>query len=86
MCWSSKCFGEIKKKKWHADILSVGPAKEDDDVKKDEKKELDETEKVAELIKVYKNYNPYIPHYYHVHSNIYNFYKNLYIILWDIMC
>ncbi|XP_009773147.1 heavy metal-associated isoprenylated plant protein 39-like [Nicotiana sylvestris] len=53
-------LGKLRKN-WYADLLSVGPAKEDDDEKEDEKKELDENEKIDELIKVYKNYNPYIP-------------------------
>lgn len=68
------------RKSWHAEILTVGPAKEPEkkkeDEKKDEKKDdkkddgkkKTEKEQIEELIKMYKNYNPYYMQYHHVYS------------------
>ncbi|KAL0408138.1 UNVERIFIED_CONTAM: Heavy metal-associated isoprenylated plant protein 39 [Sesamum radiatum] len=70
-----------KLRKWHTEIVTVGPAKEpekkaapeqppkkDDNAnktKEDEKKK--ESEQIAEFLKLYKNHNPhYFTHYYHV--------------------
>ncbi|XP_056174200.1 heavy metal-associated isoprenylated plant protein 39-like isoform X2 [Syzygium oleosum] len=55
------------KKKWHADLLTVGPAKEPEKKKEEPKKEegkKDEDKKIAELIKAYEAYNPHLTKYY----------------------
>ena len=70
------------RKFWYAEIVSVGPAKEEkkdgkkdegkkegdkkDDGKKDGKK--DEKDQIAELVKAYKDYNPHMTKYYFVQS------------------
>ncbi|KAK0586365.1 hypothetical protein LWI29_005735 [Acer saccharum] len=64
---------KLRQKKWHADILSVGPKdeKKPDEKKPEEKKPDDkkkEEEKIAELIKAYKAYNPYMTTHYRVMS------------------
>ena len=75
---------KLRKGNWHAQIITVGPAKEEkkDDAKKDEgkkdegkkdegKKEDDkkkEEQQIAELVKAYKDYNPYLTQHYHVVS------------------
>ncbi|KAJ8650323.1 hypothetical protein MRB53_003346 [Persea americana] len=55
------------RKRWHAEIVSVGPSKEPEK-KKEEPKKGDEKDQMAELIKAYKAYNPNRapppPHYY----------------------
>ncbi|KAL8556739.1 hypothetical protein ACS0TY_004269 [Phlomoides rotata] len=66
------------RKSWHAEILTVGPAKEPEkkdekkeekkDDKKDEEKKKTEKEQIEELIKMYKNYNPYYTQYPRVYS------------------
>ncbi|XP_057510849.1 heavy metal-associated isoprenylated plant protein 39-like [Actinidia eriantha] len=64
------------RKLWHADILTVGPAKEEkkkdepkkDEGKKDEDKKKEEEKRIEELVKAYKAYNPYMTQYYHVQS------------------
>ncbi|XP_056173834.1 heavy metal-associated isoprenylated plant protein 39-like isoform X2 [Syzygium oleosum] len=56
------------RKSWHADVVSVGPAKEDDS-KKDEGKKVEgkkDEDQVANLIKAYQAYHS-TPHtYYYV--------------------
>ncbi|CDP12071.1 unnamed protein product [Coffea canephora] len=67
------------RKSWHTEIVTVGPAKEQekkkeepkkeekkDDGKKDEKKS--ESEQIAELLNRYRSYNPYLTQHYVVHS------------------
>lgn len=67
------------RKGWHAEILTVGPAKEEkkEEGKKEEKKEekkedkdkkKDTEKQIQELVEAYKNYNPYLTRYYYVHS------------------
>lgn len=68
------------RKGWHADILTVGPAKDEkkeeagkkDEGKKDEKKDEDkkkDTEKqIQELVDAYKAYNPHLTKFYYVQS------------------
>lgn len=64
------------KKKWHAELLTVGPAKEPEKKKEEPKKEepkkgegkKDDDKKIAELIKAYEAYNPHLTKYYHVVS------------------
>lgn len=60
------------RKFWHTEILTVGPAKEQDkkkdDANKDDKKK-DPNDQMAELLKIYRSYNPHMPtHYYYVPS------------------
>ncbi|KAL7122937.1 hypothetical protein ACP275_01G075700 [Erythranthe tilingii] len=63
------------RKSWHAEILTVGPAKEpekkkDDDKKKTEEEKKKESEKqIAELLKLYQSYNPHCTQYYPVYSS-----------------
>ncbi|KAJ7952259.1 Heavy metal-associated domain [Quillaja saponaria] len=55
------CVLSKLRKLFHAEILTVGPAKEPE--KEDDKKE----DQIAELVKAYKSYNPYMtPYYYRV--------------------
>ncbi|KAG9158529.1 hypothetical protein Leryth_016166 [Lithospermum erythrorhizon] len=66
------------RKSWHAEIVTVGPAKEEkkddkkeekkDDGKKEGDKNKTEAEQIAELVKAYKCYNPYLTQQYIVHS------------------
>ncbi|KAI3421483.1 DET1- and DDB1-associated protein 1 [Psidium guajava] len=63
------------KKKWYAEILTVGPAKEPekkDEPKKEESKKEEgkktQEQQIAELVKAYEAYNPYLTKYYHVVS------------------
>lgn len=65
------------RKQWHAEILTVGPAKEekkdekkkDDDKKVDDKKPKDQNQQIKELMDAYRNYGyggynyPYPTHY-----------------------
>lgn len=55
------------RKSWRTEILTVGPAKEPEKKKEDDKKK-DEKERIAELAELYKNYNPYYTQYYQVYS------------------
>ncbi|KAK6137391.1 hypothetical protein DH2020_028863 [Rehmannia glutinosa] len=55
------------RKSWHTEILTVGPAKEPEKKKEDDKKKV-ESEQIAELLKMYKNYNKQQAQYYHVYS------------------
>ncbi|CAA2992404.1 heavy metal transport detoxification superfamily [Olea europaea subsp. europaea] len=55
------------RKSWHTEILTVGPAKEPEKKKEDDKNK-DEKERIAELAELYKNYNPYYTQYYQVYS------------------
>lgn len=62
------------KKKWHTEILTVGPAKQPEkkqEPKKEEPKKDDdkkkEADQIAELVKAYQAYNPWCK-YYHVVS------------------
>ncbi|KAF6157600.1 hypothetical protein GIB67_037173 [Kingdonia uniflora] len=61
-----------KLRKWHPDIVLVGPSKEPEkkkeEPKKVEEKKKDPNEQVAELVKAYKAYNPHMTTYYHVYS------------------
>ncbi|GAB4834470.1 hypothetical protein Ancab_032726 [Ancistrocladus abbreviatus] len=59
------------RKQGHADILTVGPAKEEkkeDGKKSDDKKDDDKKEQIAELFKAYRAYNPSLTPYYYVQS------------------
>ncbi|XP_042474174.1 heavy metal-associated isoprenylated plant protein 39-like [Zingiber officinale] len=67
------------RKSRHAELLSVGPAKEEkkkeepkkEEPKKEEKKEGDkdkEKEQIAELIKAYQTYNPHLTTHYYMQS------------------
>ncbi|XP_057967040.1 heavy metal-associated isoprenylated plant protein 39 [Malania oleifera] len=69
----------LRKKKWQAEIFSVGPKEEKkdggdkkkDEGKKDEGKKDDvkkKEEQIAELVKAYKAYNPHMTQYYYVES------------------
>ncbi|CAI9094160.1 OLC1v1029850C1 [Oldenlandia corymbosa var. corymbosa] len=65
--------GKLRKKNWHAEIISVGPAKEaekkkEDDKKKEDEKKKTEAEKIQEYWKNYYNHYPYIPQRYVIHS------------------
>lgn len=67
------CLVSKLRKICHADILSVGPAKEPEKKKEEPKKEepkKKDTNKddVAELVKAYKAYNPYMTTHYFVQS------------------
>ncbi|KAH9719410.1 Heavy metal-associated isoprenylated plant protein 39 [Citrus sinensis] len=69
---------KLRKKQWYAEILTVGPAKEEkkpDDKKKEEDKKKEDDKKknpneqqLAELIRAYQYqaYNPYMPRHYYV--------------------
>ncbi|KAI9173868.1 hypothetical protein LWI28_007871 [Acer negundo] len=74
---------KLRQKKWHTEILSVGPKdekkpdekkpeeKKPEEKKPEEKKPEDkkkEEEKIAELIKAYQAYNPYLTTHYRVLS------------------
>lgn len=53
------------KKLCHAELLSVGPAKEAAKKKDDDKKK---EQQIHDLIKAYQNHNPYVMHQYVYHS------------------
>ncbi|WOG90202.1 hypothetical protein DCAR_0209445 [Daucus carota subsp. sativus] len=57
------------KKLCHAELLSVGPAKEPEK-KKDDKKDDDKKkeQQIQDLLKAYQNHNPYVMHQYVHHS------------------
>lgn len=70
---------KLRKKQWYAEILTVGPAKEEkkpddkkkeEDKKKEDGKKKDPNEQLDELLRAYQYqaYNPYIPRHYHVVS------------------
>ncbi|KAL3619232.1 hypothetical protein CASFOL_036802 [Castilleja foliolosa] len=55
------------RKKWHTELLSVGPAKEPEKKKDDPKKESEQN--ADQLMMIFRNqYNPYNTMYYHVYS------------------
>lgn len=65
------------RKSRHAEVLSVGPAKEEKKKEEPKKKEGDkekekekdkEKDQIAELIKAYQAYNPYMNTHYYVQS------------------
>lgn len=70
------------KKKWHTEILTVGPAKEPEkkkeepkkeegkkeDGKKEDDKKKQEEQQIAELVRAYEAYHPHLTRYYHVVS------------------
>jgi len=57
---------KLRKNICHADIISVGPAKEPEKKKEEPGKHCEDP--VAELVKAYKAYNPQMCTYYHVRS------------------
>lgn len=61
---------KLRKKQWYAEILTVGPAKEEkkpEDKKKEEDKKKDPNEQLADLFRnyQYQAYNPYMNKHYH---------------------
>ncbi|KAL1569116.1 hypothetical protein AAHA92_00630 [Salvia divinorum] len=57
------------KKHCHAELVAVGPAKEEEKKKKEEPlKDKTDAQKIEELLQLYKNHNPYYTQTYRVYS------------------